>query len=54
MRGRGFKNDRNREDDPEHLVRLIGQVVTGGAVNRHLRCGGRWLIARMGLVVNEA
>jgi predicted helicase len=27
MRGRGFKNDPNREDDPEYIVRLVGQVV---------------------------
>jgi hypothetical protein len=26
--GRGFKNDPNREDDPEYIVRLVGQVVT--------------------------
>jgi hypothetical protein len=27
MLGRGFKNDPNREDDPEYIVRLVGQVV---------------------------
>lgn len=24
----GIKSDPNREDDPEYIVRLIGQVVT--------------------------
>jgi predicted helicase len=27
MRGVEFKNDPNREDDPEYIVRLVGQVV---------------------------
>ena len=26
--GSGIVNDPNREDDPEYIVRLIGQVVT--------------------------
>jgi len=27
MRGREFKNDPNRDGDPEYIVRLVGQVV---------------------------